>query len=424
MNQRNPSGSKEEPVPGKHPILMKKAFIAWSGTPSQIIAECLREHLPNVIDVDLWLSSHDLPAGHGWFKELREQMADTDIGLLVFTSENTTSEWMQFEAGALAKLEKSKIIPLCLDVAANQLPAPLQQFQTVHLLNGEHAKLIGILNEELHAGFDAKQVESKGDTLRLAIQKAVADAASKIETNASDPLRVKTTTLETLESFAAELRHARYERLVKAAAKLDICNLCHVNKNQETNIHSVLMQMRQTLCSEYKIPSSYIDIHIVGRKFYKEKQEDGQEGGKAYEEWDYLFPLDESKPRRTPAAQLIKKSLARTALDLNRAYFFYDKKLIPKELGYFPSINDESFQLEGSIFVCPFLFNVREITRRYVLNIKSYGRKICQEEQRFEAQTLLIRMSDYVRTELLLYDACCDRTGGIDVPSKDPDPWD
>jgi hypothetical protein len=392
-----------------------KAFIAWSGTPSQIIAESLREHLPNVIDIDLWISSCDLPAGHEWFKELRERMADTEIGLLVFTSENTNSEWMLFEAGALAKLENSKIIPLCLDVAFNELPAPLQHFQKVHLLNGEHVKLIEILNKERQAGFTMEQVKSKGETLRFAMQKALEDAASKIETNASDPLRVKTATLETLSSFATELRHARYERLAAAAATPDICDLCDVNKDQQINIHSGLMQMRQTLCSEYKIPSSYIDIHIVGRYFNKE----GHKEGPAFEQWEYIFSLDKSRPGRMSATQLVKKSLARTALDQNTPYFFYDKTLIPKELGYVPSSNDESYQRDGSIFVCPFLFNVREVTRQYVLSIKSYGRKICHEGQRFEARTLLIHMSEYLRTELLLYDACCKRAGGLPLELKE-----
>jgi hypothetical protein len=252
------------------------------------------------------------------------------------------------------------------------------------------------------------------------MEKTVEEAASKIETNASDPLRVKTKTLETLSSFATELRHARYERLAAAAATPDICDLCDINKDQQINIRSLLMQMRQTLCSEYKIPSSYIDIHIVGRFFDKKNYKDGP----AFEQWDYIFSLDKSRPGRMSASQLLKKSLARTALDQNAPHFFYDKALIPKELGYVPSSNDESYQREGSIFVCPFVFDVREVTRRYVLSIKSYGRKICHEEQRFEARALLILMSEYLRTELLLYDACCKRTGGIDVPSKDPEPWD
>lgn len=112
-----------------------KVFISWSGERSKALAHGFREWLPLVLHyVEPWLSEADIEAGERWAQSVATELAASNFGIICVTSENITSPWVLFEAGALTKsLETSRVIPLLLDLEFSDVSGPLAQFQAKKL---------------------------------------------------------------------------------------------------------------------------------------------------------------------------------------------------------------------------------------------------------------------------------------------------
>jgi len=112
-----------------------KVFISWSGDRSKSLAQAFREWLPLVLHyVEPWLSEADIEAGERWAQSVAKELAASNFGIICVTSENITSPWVLFEAGALTKsLETSRVIPLLLDLEFSDVSGPLAQFQAKKL---------------------------------------------------------------------------------------------------------------------------------------------------------------------------------------------------------------------------------------------------------------------------------------------------
>lgn len=110
-----------------------KVFISWSGSLSGEVAEKLRGWLPSVVQsVDPYLSSEDMHKGARWRDEVARELEATDYGIICVTPENISSEWMNFEAGALSKkLDRSYVSPFLVRLKNSDLSnGPLAQFQS------------------------------------------------------------------------------------------------------------------------------------------------------------------------------------------------------------------------------------------------------------------------------------------------------
>jgi hypothetical protein len=110
-----------------------KVFLSWSGERSRRVAEALRDWLPDIIQsIKPWMSATDIEAGSRWSRELWDQLAETQVGILCLTTSNQQSPWMLFEAGALAKsLANTFVCPYLIGMDQNDIkPGPLVQFQT------------------------------------------------------------------------------------------------------------------------------------------------------------------------------------------------------------------------------------------------------------------------------------------------------
>lgn len=114
-----------------------KVFISWSGDRSRALAQAFREWLPLVLHyVEPWVSDADIDAGERWAQSVAKELAASNFGIICVTSENVTSPWVLFEAGALTKsLETGRVIPLLLDLEFTDISGsgPLAQFQAKKL---------------------------------------------------------------------------------------------------------------------------------------------------------------------------------------------------------------------------------------------------------------------------------------------------
>lgn len=130
----------------------KKVFISWSGDSSQKVAEALKEWIPSVIQaIDTWVSSLDIKPGSRWSDKIKSELEETSFGIICLTSDNLKSDWIHFEAGALAKSMKgdSEVCPYLFQVKKSQVTGPLSQFQMIEANKEETFKLLDSLNESL-----------------------------------------------------------------------------------------------------------------------------------------------------------------------------------------------------------------------------------------------------------------------------------
>lgn len=126
-----------------------KVFVSWSGQKSRDVAEIFRDWLPSVLHAAKpFVSSRDIRVGTRWQTEIATELDDTDFGLICVTRENQAAEWLNFEAGALAKsVDSSRVVPVAIDLSPAEIPNPLGQFQAIKLVREDVAHLLVSMNE-------------------------------------------------------------------------------------------------------------------------------------------------------------------------------------------------------------------------------------------------------------------------------------
>ena len=98
--------------------------------------------------VEPFVSSKDIRAGTRWQAEIAKELDDTDFGLICVTKENQSAEWLNFEAGALAKsVNSSRVVPLAIDLSPADIANPLGQFQAMKLTKEDIGEVLTSMNE-------------------------------------------------------------------------------------------------------------------------------------------------------------------------------------------------------------------------------------------------------------------------------------
>jgi hypothetical protein len=128
-------------------------FLAWSGEASHMLAAALHDWLPYVVSpAKPFMSSESVRKGQRWLPELSEQLEKTHYAILCVTPENLRSEWMHFEAGAVAKSTMhGRVSALLMEVAPSAVGLPLSQFQNTQINKDEVFKLVLSMDELLGA---------------------------------------------------------------------------------------------------------------------------------------------------------------------------------------------------------------------------------------------------------------------------------
>lgn len=127
-----------------------RVFLSWSMPRSEAVAQAFRDWLPSVLqNVRPYYTPDDIGKGSRWASEIRGELESSDFGIIFLTPENISSPWILFEAGALSKLEKSKVAPLLLGLEPTDVFGPLSQLQLTKFNREECFKLIKSLNRAL-----------------------------------------------------------------------------------------------------------------------------------------------------------------------------------------------------------------------------------------------------------------------------------
>lgn len=139
-----------------------KVFLAWSGKASRALAEAFHEWLPSVLQsVETFLSAEDIDKGARWVTEIAKELDDSGYGVLCVTRENASSEWLNFEAGALSKAFASgKAAPVLVDLKPTDVTGPLAMFQAVTLTKQDMQGLVRSINAACQVPLDEARVSA------------------------------------------------------------------------------------------------------------------------------------------------------------------------------------------------------------------------------------------------------------------------
>ncbi len=128
-----------------------RIFLSWSGEHSCKFAEAFRNWLSVVLQgVKPYFTPSDIEKGTRWITDISKELSESQFGILCITRENIHSEWIHFEAGALAKnLDKSNVCPILFGISNTDITGPLKQFQTTEFKKEDMLRLFTLINNRL-----------------------------------------------------------------------------------------------------------------------------------------------------------------------------------------------------------------------------------------------------------------------------------
>ena len=106
-----------------------RVFISWSGQRSRALGSALRSWLSKVIPGISFFDSEEIPKGKNWHVEVIKALRGCSIGIFCITPENLRSQWVLFEAGALAQHGDQPTL-LTYTIGPVELTGPLSHFQS------------------------------------------------------------------------------------------------------------------------------------------------------------------------------------------------------------------------------------------------------------------------------------------------------
>lgn len=126
-----------------------KVFLSWSEERSKKTAELFFEWLPQVIQaIEPWISM-DIAKGARSTPEISLELEKSKIGIICLTPENIDNKWILFEAGALSKINETKVCTFLLDLTPPDIKPPLSQFQHTIFTKEDIFRLMQTINQQL-----------------------------------------------------------------------------------------------------------------------------------------------------------------------------------------------------------------------------------------------------------------------------------
>ncbi len=183
-----------------------KVFISWSGESSRAVAEALRNWIPYILPfAKPWISG-DIRAGARWNREIDDELAQTNFGIICLTQENQLKPWILFEAGALAKsLERTFLVPYLIGINSSDVMEPLNLFQATRCDRTGTFKLIESINEAL--GKDTRPLEEVKvvfDALWPQLEPKLENAVRSLP-DLGEPSKTKRSTEDVLKDLLPQL---------------------------------------------------------------------------------------------------------------------------------------------------------------------------------------------------------------------------
>lgn len=275
-------------------------FISWSGSDSRKVAELLRDWLPHIIqEMEPYVSSQDIEKGERWAENIGDSLSTIDFGIIVLTPTNINAPWVNFEAGALSKTVKSRVIPiLCGMDRIDAATSPLRQFQYALSTKEDISKILASINGHCTRPLDLNRLSSAIDKwwpdfineFNLIQFLESADARQPTETDrllkmeaAMDTILHDINKLTREMAFQRETHDSRDQRasrtaVERAAMGMDIAlnNEIRENLTLSRKNNGILRDLaRRELAEKERELAKIKDEYLISRKSINRDQENG-----------------------------------------------------------------------------------------------------------------------------------------------------
>ncbi|KUI16916.1 hypothetical protein AU193_22285 [Mycobacterium sp. GA-1285] len=161
-----------------------KVFISWSGELAKGVARIWQELIKETFDaVEPFMSEENIGAGERNLAKIAEELDGTSFGIIVVTQQNQTSQWLNYEAGALSKNLGNaavRVAPCLVDFERkSEVTGPLAQFQAsllnrdgVEYILTEVAKVVGVDVDSVKRRFGRSwnEYEQRFNEARVAVK--------------------------------------------------------------------------------------------------------------------------------------------------------------------------------------------------------------------------------------------------------------
>lgn len=157
-------------------------FLSWSKELSLEVAKSFGGWLPSVIqECSEPFISVEIDKGEPWFEMIRSNLADTDIGLVFITPENTNETWLNFEAGAmLNKFGKSGVCPILVGLKKGDYTGPMKQLQLTEIDSEVDVRgLLSTINKKCSAPLPPHLLEKMVDKFWPELQESIQASVTK-----------------------------------------------------------------------------------------------------------------------------------------------------------------------------------------------------------------------------------------------------
>ena len=164
-----------------------KLFLSWSGEHSHAVAQSFNDWLPTGIQsVKPWISSEHISKGATWLEEIRKALSESNgIGLSFLTRQALRSEWLLFEAGGIAALDKKRVCTVCIDLPPSDLSPPPNFFQATKLEKPDVLKLDKDLNSQTPEPLTDAVLTRTFERAWPELDRSLQDALANSQTSAS-----------------------------------------------------------------------------------------------------------------------------------------------------------------------------------------------------------------------------------------------
>lgn len=235
-----------------------KVFVSWSGDLSRKIAALLKERIPCFIQsVDVFYSPDDIEKGENWDSKISHELEEANFGIICLTSQNKAAQWINFEAGAIAKSLDSRVSALMININPSDIKGPLSRYQATKIDHDDFLHLIQSINNATECPLSESILKRTFEGLWSSFKADFDNIVAEYRDTKKMPETIQTPPNEILEEILQNVR--------KQSAILTDLNLEKSNseKNERlmaafANIISVIREML-----EYTPPSPKKSSNIV-----------------------------------------------------------------------------------------------------------------------------------------------------------------
>lgn len=239
-----------------------KVFVSWSGELSQKVAALLKNYIPCIIQsVEVFYSPEDIEKGENWDAKISHELEEANYGIICLTPQNKAAQWINFEAGAIAKSLDSRVTALMININPSDIKGPLSRYQATKIERDDFYRLIQSINSASDSSLPENILSGTFNGLWESFKNDYDNLLEQFKDTTNPPSAPSTPQTEILEEILQLVR--------KQASLLTDCN---TNKGLSTTlVYSLLMKQSSILNNvfSYNSMSSHIAKSNESIKYYR-----------------------------------------------------------------------------------------------------------------------------------------------------------